>query len=314
MAKCILERRYTLIKSWKIAPCALTFALVLALCGTAAACAAKQEASPAEKKTAERSKITERPKWGDYFGKLNGTAVVYDPSGNSVEIYNAKLAGERRPPCSSFKIVSSLIAIEHGIIRPEDSTKKWSGEKFWYDGWNRDIDFYDAFRSSCVWYFRKVADEIGKTAMKNGLTRLRYGNCDISDWEGRMNTNSDNRALTGFWIESSLKISPLEQAEVMERIFGARSEYSTATVESLKKAMLAYDRDRVKIYGKTGLGKDYDTTVDAWFTGFADLSGKRLYFCVYLGKSKEDEPTSVKAREIAIKLISDISFKKAGKS
>lgn len=51
------------------------------------------------------------------------------------------------------------------------------------------------------------------------LNRLEYGNCDISDWEGRLNTNNSNPVLTGFWIESSLLISPKEQVEVMEHIF-----------------------------------------------------------------------------------------------
>ncbi len=284
----------------------IAFVLVPSLVCFDAAYAEMQAPASAAGNGGQARKVTEKPEWGKYFGKLNGAAVIYAPSENSVEIYNAKLAGERRPPCSSFEIISSLTAIEHGIIRPDDSVRKWSGEKFWYDGWNRDIDFYDAFRSSCVWYFREVTDEIGEETMKKELDRLSYGNCDISDWEGRMNTNDDNRALTGFWIESSLKISPLEQAEVMERILGGGSEYSPSTLAALKKAMLTYEDENVKIYGKTGLGKDYDTTVDAWFTGFAEVRGERLYFCVYLGECEEEEPTSAKAKEIAITLISNI--------
>ena len=290
----------------EIAMLVIAFVLVPSLVCFDAAYTEMQAPTSAAGNGGQARKVTEKPEWGKYFGKLNGAAVIYAPSENSVEIYNAKLAGERRPPCSSFKIISSLTAIEHGIIRPDDSVRKWSGEKFWYDGWNRDIDFYDAFRSSCVWYFREVTDEIGEETMKKELDRLRYGNCDISDWEGRMNTNDDNRALTGFWIESSLKISPLEQAEVMERILGGGSEYSPSTLAALKKAMLTYEDENVKIYGKTGLGKDYDTTVDAWFTGFAEVRGERLYFCVYLGECEEEEPTSAKAKEIAITLISNI--------
>ena len=290
----------------EIAMLVIAFVLVPSLVCFDAAYAEMQAPASATGNGGQARKVTEKPEWGKYFGKLNGATVVYAPSENSVEIYNAKLAGERRPPCSSFKIISSLTAIEHGIIRPDDSVRKWSGEKFWYDGWNRDIDFYDAFRSSCVWYFREVTDEIGEETMKKELDHLRYGNCDISDWEGRMNTNDDNRALTGFWIESSLKISPLEQAEVMERIFGGGSEYSPSTLAALKKAMLTYEDENVKIYGKTGLGKDYDTTVDTWFTGFAEVRGERLYFCVYLGECEEEEPTSAKAKEIAITLISNI--------
>ena len=74
--------------------------------------------------------------------------------------------------------------------------------------------------------------------MQKELDKLQYGNCDISDWEGRLNTNNSNRALTGFWIESSLMISPKEQVEVMEHIFGKESNYSEETQNTLKQVML----------------------------------------------------------------------------
>ena len=58
-----------------------------------------------------------------------------------------------------------------------------------------------------------------------------------------MNTNNNNRALTGFWIESSLMISPKEQVEVMERIFGENSDYSEETQKELKQVMLVPEQD-----------------------------------------------------------------------
>lgn len=115
-----------------------------------------------------------------------------------------------RSPCSTFKIISSLMGLESGAIDRKDSTRSWSGEIFWNDDWNRDIDFPTAFRTSCVWYYRQVIDDIGPEGMLDALELLQYGNCDLSDWEGHLNNNS-NSALTGFWIESSLKISPREQ-------------------------------------------------------------------------------------------------------
>lgn len=119
--------------------------------------------------------------WSEYFNGLNGTAVVYEPADRRYTIYNQALAETRRPPCSTFKIISSLIALENGIIEPEDSTRTWSGEVFWNESWNKDINFSEAFRTSCVWYFRQVIDDIGKDMMQNELDKLRYGNCDISD-------------------------------------------------------------------------------------------------------------------------------------
>lgn len=250
---------------------------------------------------------SEEADYSTYFDGLNGAAVFYDAEERQFTVYNAELADTSRSPCSTFKIISSLIALENGILKPEDSMRAWSGEVFWNKDWNRDIDFYDAFRTSCVWYFREVIDAIGQERMQEALNQLQYGNCDISDWEGRLNTNNNNRALTGFWLESSLLISPKEQTQVMERIFGPDSIYSERTREELRQVMLvtAYDHPDIKIYGKTGMGKADGITVDAWFTGFAEnlAEDKTVYFCVYLGRTDNQNVTSTTAKEIAVRLL-----------
>ena len=245
--------------------------------------------------------------WSEYFNGLNGTAVIYDASDRRYTIYNDELAETRRSPCSTFKIISSLTALEHGIITPEDSTRTWSGEVFWNEDWTRDINFSEAFRVSCVWYYRQLIDEIGQDRMQDELDKLQYGNCDISDWEGRLNTSNNNRALTGFWLESSLLISPKEQTEVMERIFGEHSEYSQETQNELKQVMRVTEQGGtdISIYGKTGMGKSDGIVADAWFTGFAEHAEGNLYFCVRLGRTDEMDVSSSLAKDIAILLVSD---------
>ena len=245
--------------------------------------------------------------WSEYFNGLNGTAVVYDISNRRYTVYNSDLALTRSSPCSTFKIISSLIALENGIFEPEDSTRDWSGEIFWNEDWNKDIDFTEAFRTSCVWYYRQVIDDIGKDMMQKELDKLQYGNCDISDWEGRLNTNNNNRALTGFWLESSLMISPKEQVEVMERIFGDNSGYSEETQNALKQVMLVSEQEQtdISIYGKTGMGKAEGIVVDAWFTGFAEGAKGKVYFCVRLGRTDGMDVSSPRAKEIAIQIVSD---------
>lgn len=266
------------------------------------------ETVPPEPEPDEAEAAVTEENWEHYFDGINGAAVIYDPAESSYHIYNQEMALTQRSPCSTFKIISSLIALENGMIVPGDSVREWSGEIFWNEDWNRDIGFEDAFRTSCVWYYRKVIDEIGKNAMQEELNRLHYGNCDISDWEGKLNTNNHNRALTGFWIESSLKISPKEQAEIMERIFGDGSVYSQETQDSLKQVMLLTEVSSTEamIYGKTGMGKASGVTVDAWFTGFADMDDKRVYFCIYLGETEGKDVSSTKAKEIAVEMIADL--------
>ena len=226
-----------------------------------------QQPSTDTRKVAEKEpapQITETD-WSEYFEGLNGAAVVYDASAMQYRIYNREAAQTRRSPCSTFKIISSLIAIKNGIIVPEYSVRIWSGEVYWMEDWNQDIDFSDAFHASCVWYFREVIDEIGMDVMQEELNRLQYGNCDISDWEGKANTNNSNPALTGFWIESSLKISPREQTEILNRIFGSTSGYSADTRAILEEVMLLSEesQDLCTIYGKTGMGKAQGIVVDA---------------------------------------------------
>lgn len=232
---------------------------------------------------------------------------MYDVPNNQYAMYNREHALTRSSPCSTFKIISSLIALENGIIIPKDSTRKWSGEVFWNEDWNKDIDFSEAFYTSCVWYYRQVIDDIGKGMMQKELNKLQYGNCDISDWKGKLNTNNNNRALTGFWIESSLMISPKEQVEVMERIFGEDSEYSPKTQKELKRVMLVSKQEKtnISIYGKTGMGKADGTVVDAWFTGFVEGKEGNMYFCVHLGRTDDMNVSSTLAKKIAIQIVSD---------
>lgn len=266
------------------------------------------EDTPEDAEKPATEPTVEEMDWSAYFDGLNGAAVIYEPEENRYQIYNQETAQTRRPPCSTFKIISSSIGLENGIIEPDDSVRSWSGEIFWNEDWNRDIGFEDAFRTSCVWYFREIVDEIGKDLMQQELDQLQYGNCDISDWKGQLNTNTDNPAMTGFWIESSLLISPVEQTEVMERIFGEESLYSKETQDKLKEVMLYSDQQETdfSIYGKTGLGATEESVVDAWFTGFADVDGENVYFCVYLGRTDGVEVSSQKAREIAVELLSDV--------
>ncbi len=242
-----------------------------------------------------------------FFEGLSGAAVLYNPDKNQFFIYNQELAQTRRSPCSTFKIVSSLAALENGILEPEHSTRKWNGEFFWNENWNQDLDFGQAFQASCVWYFRELIDELGQERMQREVDRLSYGNCDISDWEGRGNTNNNNRALTGFWIEASLLISPKEQAEVMERIFGKNTVYSEKTQKELKKVMQVETEKEtgISVYGKTGMGKAYGETVDAWFTGFAQKEQESVFFCIYLGRSEGRDVTSTIAKEIAIRIVEE---------
>ena len=111
--------------------------------------------------------------------------------------------------------------------------------------------------------------------------------------------------LNGFWLNSSLKISPLEQIKVLVRIFEKSSHYSDKEIKILKNIMLVKETKNIKIYGKTGS----DSQGHAWFVGFKEdeKERKRKYFSVYLNdKEKKDLVSGQKAKEIAFKILEKI--------
>lgn len=55
---------------------------------------------------------------------------------------------------------------------------------------------------------------------------------------------------------------------------------------------------------KTGMGKAKDVIVDAWFTGFAEGTEGKIYFCVHLGGTDGMNVSSSVAKEIAIQIVS----------
>ena len=155
----------------------------------------------------------------------------------------------------------------------------------------------EAFQKSCIWYFRKVIDSVGKDKIQEELNGLQYGNCDISEWNGS-NINP-MEMLNGFWLNSSLRISPLEQVEVLSRIFEGYSDYDSRNIEILKRIMLVEETDSQKIYGKTGSGNG-----EAWFVGFSESDGERRYFAIFLNDSEQrDRVSGNRAKEIALEIL-----------
>ena len=159
------------------------------------------------------------------------TVAVFHTPGNPVwTVYGNDKAAERRfVPCSTFKIVSTLMGLDAGIVSGPESRLGYDGTRHEYDSWNADLPLNDAFRLSCVWYYKKLIGRMEKSYVQSVLDRLHYGNRNISVW----NSNGHNV----FWIESSLLISPVEQVNVLERIFSGRSGFRAEHVAILKQCM-----------------------------------------------------------------------------
>lgn len=238
--------------------------------------------------------------YSEYFQGINGCAVIYDESSNTYSLYNKEQCETEVSPLSTFKIISALAGLENRVLVNETSKMEYSGAKYPIDTWNSDLTLKEAFESSCVWYFRQVVDRVGQENIRTMLKEIHYGNCDISEWNGSgINPLPE---LNGFWLESSLKISPIQQVTALNYIFGNENPFNVKNLDKLKKIMYIAELDHGSLYGKTGSG----TGGNAWFVGFVELKDNRIYFAVYLeDKQNKDIISGNKAEEIAISILNN---------
>ena len=238
--------------------------------------------------------------YSEYFQGISGCAVLYDESVNTYSFYNKEQCETQVSPLSTFKIISALAGLENNVLENEETTMEYSGVKYPIDAWNSNLTLGEAFENSCVWYFRQVVDSVGQENIQSMLTQLQYGNSDISEWNGS-NVNPLPE-LNGFWLESSLKISPLQQINVLNYIFGRENSFSSENIETLKHVMHLSEFENGMLYGKTGTG----TNGEAWFIGFVEENNHKIYVAVYLeDMQNKDIVSGNKAKEIAISILSN---------
>lgn len=236
--------------------------------------------------------------YSEAFNGIEGCAIFFNNGKKEYQVYNQEACEKEVSPCSTFKIMSTLIGLKKGVLTSAETKMNYNGTKYPIEDWNRNLNLKEAFQASCVWYFRSVIDKVGKDNIKQELNKIHYGNCDISEWRGG-NINSLPE-LNGFWLESSLKISPKEQVEILSNIFDGKTDFANENIEILKEIMLVDKIDNLYVYGKTGTGgKD-----NAWFVGMIENGSEKYSFAVHLNDGKGTDISGQKAKEIALKIIS----------
>lgn len=242
------------------------------------------------------SEVVIRNDLGKYFEGFNGTFVLYDASNDTYIIYNEDQSKLRLSPCSTFKIVNSLIGLETGVLDHEDANTlvKWDGTKYSFPYWNHDHTLASATRESVVWYFQKLAARVGQERMQEYLDKIGYGNKDISG------------GLTTFWLGSSLKISAIEQVDLLNKLYSDQLPFSPEVRSIVLKNIFLSGNDRSKLLGKTGSGFQDGKWILGWFVGYIEKEGKYYVFATNI--IAENGATGPKAREITKAIARDINL------
>lgn len=222
-----------------------------------------------------------------YFDNTYGTAIFLTSSGKKY-VYNEDMLDKRFSPYSTFKIVSTLIGLHEGIVSTKDSKMDYNNTIYWYDLWNDNLNLEQAFKNSCVWYYHQIINKMSQQTVQKHIDTLNYGNKDISEWDG--NGRNSKEDLNGFWLDSSLEISPREQVYLLRNIFENETAFSDEHIELLQEIM-----NTGNIYAKTGSSGN-----ESWYVGYFENNNENIYFAIFI---QGEDVSGAKAKDMAISII-----------
>lgn len=229
-----------------------------------------------------------------YFGKYEGSFVLYDLKNDAWSIHDMKRATLRVAPNSTYKIYDALFGLEEGVITPENSFIAWNGESYPIKAWNTDQTLQSAMNSSVNWYFQTVDEQLGASSIYNYIQEIGYGNENMS---GDFST---------YWMESSLKISPIEQVELLTKLQNNSFGFAPENINAVKDAICLSSSDVGTFYGKTGTGRVDGQDVNGWFVGFVEVADNTYFFATNI--RADSNATGSNATEITMSILSDMNI------
>ncbi len=229
-----------------------------------------------------------------YFGEYEGSFVLYNLENNAWSIHDMEHATLRVAPNSSYKIYDALFGLEENVITPENSLIAWNGETYPFEAWNADQTLQSAMNSSVNWYFESVDEQLGITNISSYIQEIEYGN---------ENMNGD---FSTYWMESSLKISPIEQVELLIKLHNNSFGFAPENINAVKDAICISSSDAGTFYGKTGTGRVDGQDVNGWFIGYIETADNTYFFATNI--RADSNATGANATEITMSILSDMNI------
>lgn len=233
------------------------------------------------------------------FDGYEGSFVLYDRNNDAWKIYDMDHATLRTAPDSTYKIYDALFGLEEGIIRPEDSVMAWNGTGYPFESWNADQDLYSAMQSSVNWYFEEIDKQIGRIAIQDHIRKIGYGNEIV------------NADLSSYWMQGALKISPVEQVELLAALHNNRFDFAPENINAVKNSICLFSSENgssegKNFYGKTGTGRVDGRDVNGWFVGLLESAGNTYFFATNIRAA--ENATGSKASEISLSILSHMGI------
>lgn len=229
--------------------------------------------------------------YSNYFDNYDGSFVLYDLQNNQWTIYNEQYASLRVSPHSTYKIYDALFALESQIITVDDSVLKWNQQNYPFDEWEANHNLKSAMNYSVNWYFQDIDTSMGHQKISSFLKEINYGNQTMG------------HDINIYWSDNSLKISPIEQVEILQNFHHNAFGFSTMNINAVKESIRLSTQDDSAFYGKTGTGRVNGEDVNGWFIGFIETDDNVYYFATNIqGKT---QVTGSVAEKISISILND---------
>lgn len=208
--------------------------------------------------------------------KIIGTVVIESLKTHKIYIYNQKRAATRFLPASTFKIVNTLIALQEKAVKDENEIIKWDRQDKGLLDWNKDQNIKSAFPVSCVWFYQELAKKIGDEKYLLYLKKMDYGNAKTG------------KAVDSFWLDGDLRISAIEQLEVMKKIYNENYNFDKKYYEILKTLMIVDKKEHYVVRAKTGTALRVTPNI-GWYVGYIEVNNDVWFFACNLEMTKPED-------------------------
>lgn len=238
--------------------------------------------------TPSSSLLIDETDWGGLFFGRHGCAIIYDLESDRYTAYNRAEITRRVPPCSTYKIYAALNALEEGLITPIDSSLSWDGTEYAFPSWNRNHNLKSAMQGSVNWYFQELDRASGIRELSAFYKNIAYGNARLGN----------DPSL--YWNGSALKISALEQVELLVQLYRNAFSFREENAAAVKDALYLGSSGSYRLYGKTGTGNVGGENVAGWFVGYVENDDNVYFFAVYLCDEQDSDGAAAVDRTLEI--------------
>ncbi len=208
----------------------------------------------------------ERREWARVFSEADavGSILIADERSGSTSAFVHGLERSRRryTPASTFKIPHSLFALDAGLIKDEFQVIPWDHVKRSTAAWNGDQTLRSAMRSSVVWVYERIAQDLGRAREVSYMRATEYGNA-LATGEAP------------FWVEGDLAISCAEQITFLRRLYRNELPFRIEHQRLVKDVMIVEAARDWILRAKTG----WSGKIGRW-VGWVEWPGGPVFFAL----------------------------------